>query len=181
MICTLKDYRRITKDGNSYDGDVLDALVDAQNTVEQKTERFFDSAERTEKLSRYLDGRVYPRATPITSVSVPSGAVIDGNSVKSNTWQYMDVATNWAFSDETLGYPMVEVTYVGGYAPGAIPAPIVKVTAEIAKLSLNPSVIPAGATSIQVGDVAITGSAIGVAELPASVERTLRAWRKRDI
>lgn len=182
MICELADYRRITRDAINYDGDVTAALVEAQNIVEQRTERFYESATRTEKLYRYPDGAVYPLATPITSVSVPVGATINGNAVTGTAWSYGDAAVNWYLTDMSFNSLPVEITYIGGYAPGNIPAAIVKVTAEIAKISLSPlALLPAGASSIAVGDVNISGSNLGgLGSLPSSITRTLREWKKRN-
>lgn len=183
MICTEQQYRKITGDKNSYSGDVLEALADAQNTVEEKTNRFYELAERTEKLSRYSDGKVYPSATPVVSVSSPVGAAIEGNSVSSTEWYYGDVAVNWFISDSRNGYPLVELTYTGGWAAGSIPVAIVKVTAEIAKLALTPSSdLPQGATSVTVGDVTVTGNNLGnISTLPSSINRVLRGWYRRSI
>lgn len=187
MLCDLKSYRRITGDKDSYDGDVLAALVEAQGIVEDRTGRYFDQVERTETLKVFQNGRVYPHAYPVISVSVPVGASILGNSVRFSSWNSWDPIVNhnpdiW-FIDPAYR-PTATITYVGGFESGTGPIELVRATAEIANLSLNPSKfkVPAGTTGVTVGEVSFQSSNGfgGVSALPANILRTLNRFKYRE-
>jgi hypothetical protein len=191
MIATLKDYRRITKDMTSYDGDILIELTAAQNYVEDFTERKFESATRAETLYQYSDGKVYPSATPIISVDTPVDATIIGNAISTFVYAFPDPIINWhsmytisnVYSLSRPERPTIDVVYTGGYEEGQIPEDIIRIVCKIANLSLNTSLIqvPAGATSIKTGDVQILGKDLGdTIDVPASIIRTLRAWRRQE-
>lgn len=147
MICTRAEYRTITGDTTTADAAVDDALAGAQRDLEEQTDRFFESATRTESLLLDKEGYVYPRALPITSVSVPSQVEVDGNRVLIGS------LLNISQTIDTR----VTVTYVGGYT-APLPVRLVQLVARMAyrDLHFNPSQ-PSGATSVKVGDVAFSG------------------------
>lgn len=183
-VATLADYRRITRDMLSYDGEVLAELAAAQKIVEEQTDRKFESATRTETLYQYADGRVYPSALPLVSVSVPSGATIDGNSIRTPS-VFSDITINSDYFNNTY-IPQVTVTYIGGNTAGNFPQEIVRIICQIAEFNLvsNSTLfqVPAGATSIKTGDVQILGKNLGDnTDLPSSITRVLRTWKRRDV
>jgi hypothetical protein len=81
VIATTQDYRRLSGDRDSYDGDVMLALADAQDEFLRRTGRKIELGTYTEVLPVYEDGRVYPAATPVASVLDPAEASHDEFSI----------------------------------------------------------------------------------------------------
>lgn len=180
LLCSVEDYRYITKDTETPDEKVEYALQRAQRLVEQKTRRFFEKGEYTETLKLYPDGRVYPSATPVESVSDPEKTSIDGGAILGVVY----ASAYWW--DYPYAEPRGTVTYVGGYEPDEIPEDIIRVTAEIAHIDLTSKVslaeVPSGATSVHVGDVSFAGPRLGRSPvLSPAIRDTLREWRRRRI
>lgn len=182
MICGLQAYRRITRDRESFDGDVLDALVAAQKIVQRRTDRFFERGTYTETLLTHPDGRVYPRGLPLVSVSSPANVKVEGAAIFGGVSIFNDVLINWQGLQSN---PPLQVTYVGGYLPEDMPEEIVQVVAEIAYISttsMHLVDVPTGVTSVSVGDVSYTGkSELGKAGLPERIKSVLRDWRRREL
>lgn len=159
MICDVAEYRAITQDMNSFDGDVQRALEVAQQRFEQETFRHFERGEYTEKARIHGNGQIYPRTTPVVSTGswhIPNGMYF------------------------VNGYAEAEITYVGGFTAEEMPQDVKIAVAETAKNSLREaeSSIPVGATRVRVGDVSFSGSTLGDnTDLPDSVKATIRKWR----
>lgn len=187
-ICTKAEYRRRTGDSSSYDGLVDTALAKAQKLVEDKTDRFFESATRTETLTVKENGRVYPHALPLTSVSVPAGASVDGSSVIGTGGSWVDPDYSLNIPDWT--FPATRrltstVTYIGGYTADTMPDDVVGLVAEIAELALHPASmagVPAGATAVTSGSHTVSGPFLGgSSSLPPAIARQLRLWARREV
>lgn len=164
-ICDLVTYRRLTADRDSYDGDILNSLIDAQRFVEDYCGRWFESDERTEKVYLHCD-KVYPRALPVTVV--PSGYDIDGYAVTRLTDPGYYTVTR----------PVtINLVYTGGFEPEDMPVEVQMAVARLAHRLLTPSEFPAGATSVAVGDVSYSGAGLSASEMDSTTTALLRPWR----
>lgn len=191
-IATLADYRRITRDRDSYDGDIYEALDAAQDFLEENTDRFFETDTRTESLKVHSDGRVYPHATPITAVTTPTNTISSTSSIALGAYG-MDVAVRWpewfqASPGDDIewfyvgsGRPRLTVTYTGGYDEDEIPESLKRLVVDIAKVGLSETMnVPVGATSVRSGDIAYSGRSLGES-LPARIWYEISKWKRREL
>jgi len=168
VLATAADYRRITGDNRTDDGAVRAALADAQGEVEQYLRRRGtledDGTDYTERLRVFVNdrGRVYPRRTPVTSVSVPSGArivgdgfALEGVGVSEIVFFPGDVVTD---AGNLTPYPYVaDITYRGGYTAETVRPKTKRVICRVANAMVAPQcAVPAGAVSVRSGDVSVT-------------------------
>jgi hypothetical protein len=170
-ICSRAKYRSLTGDSTTADADVDAALADAQRDLEERTERLFESATRTETLRVSPSGRVYPKATPITSVTTPANSTIDGNGIVVGG--FLNIFTG--------EYSTIAVTYTGGYSAETMPVRVVKLVARMAYAELHEnSLIPSGATRVKVGDVEVAGANLGAVDSTA-LTRDIRRLRRSQL
>jgi hypothetical protein len=180
-------------DTTSSDAAVSGALQEAQELAESYLNRSLSEGARTETLYLYSDGTVFPSAPPIASVSDPAGAEVRGNGVFVGGWGLSPSSgVTWASP------PQAEVTYVGGYTSATLPAGLRKALCWAAYDLLHESSglaglsnLPAGVTSVSVGDVAISAggsSGRGAGTLTASsgalserARKMLRPWRRQSV
>lgn len=129
-LVTVGRYRELTKDEDSPNEEIASLLAGAQSIVEDYLHRYLESDERTETLTVYRGGRVYPSATPITAVG--DGYEIDG---------YAIIGASPAFPDywDTPSYvgQVAQVTYTGGYTADNVPYSIELGIARVAKYLLG--------------------------------------------
>jgi hypothetical protein len=172
MIVSIATYRRVVRDFVSFDGDVQDKLVDAQQLFEDITWRQLEREERTEQLAIYFDTNgdlSFPRATPVVSVSEPSGATVDS-----------ELAVRLGFTCYRGSW--VTVTYVGGYETEAdVPTDFVRTICFIARDLFSTLSVPAGARRVQVADVSYEGSLTGAGEVSQGLVRKLHQLRRRSV
>lgn len=178
MICTVDDYQRITGDTATAPADVEQYITEAQEFIESETDKRFSSAQRTETLYVYPDGRVYPHATPVTAVASPAGAVFTTVAIGAGAG-LLDAGV-WP---DRCSRPTRSVTYTGGYADGQAPAALVRLIARVAQ-SLKPSGalagLPAGITSVNFGSQSYTGRDLGDSDaLPTSIIRQINKLKYR--
>lgn len=160
---TVAAYRVHTGDMTTPGTYVTGALVEAEELLEDELRRDLASEERTESMRVQADGRVYPRAYPIT---VAEGYVIDGNSLVG---AYPD---NFPFIGvfERVDVPLATITYTGGFTPATLPRTLAHAIYDLAKvLAQDAAPIPVGATSASVGDVAVGFAKPTAGQLDASV------------
>jgi hypothetical protein len=210
VIASTEDYRRITNDLSSYDGDVMAALVDAADEFLRQTGRIIELGTYTEQLPVYQDGRVYPSATPVTSVLDPPDAAHDTISITvatapdtlaagAYTWPgYYPAYGGYAYgalggyqplpSDVLVGVdrapppPVRTVSYTGGRSPA--PSDVVRCVCEMAGYSLHPEFgfeLPAGTKSVTLGDQSITGAFQASSNWPASVTKVIAKYTRADV
>jgi hypothetical protein len=210
VIANTQDYRRVTGDLSSYDGDVMDALVDAQNEFLNQTGRKIELGTYTEDLPVYDDGRVYPSATPVTGVLDPPDATHDTISIAvaaapgtlaaaAYGWPgYYPAYGGYAYGAYTGGYqpipadvlvgvdraapmPVRTVSYTGGYAPP--PSDVIRCVCEMTLYTLHPDFgldLPVGTKSVTLGDQSITGSFGATTQYPSSVTRVIAKYTRTD-
>lgn len=151
MLVTVDRYRAITGDVATATVAVSAAIEDAEDLLADALGRELASAERTERLWPTRDGYLWPSCVPITA----STYTIDGNGL------YGTFGPAWP--DHTGA---VSVTYTGGWVertanPGAVnalPAYIERDLAFAAQRLATPETndYPVGATSVRLGDAAVT-------------------------
>lgn len=187
MIVTVARYRTIAADTVTPDLVATDALEFAAELLEEDLGRPLDEAERTETMWLDRAGWVWPRANPIISVATP-GWIPEGDLLRpAVAWQ--------PTGDILLGHPeaTVDITYTGGWvertanpaAPNRLPASIEADLAWAAHALTHrnslASSVPAGATSVRLGDVSVSfGPGGAAAELDMTIRwsrRTMR-WRR---
>lgn len=186
MLVTTARYRDITNDNDSPSAVVENALADAQALLEEELRRPLEADTRTERCRIFPETRgatVYPAATPIASVSSPSGASVVGHAVLGGT------AGPPYFLTDPDGY--ATVTYIGGYDPTAVtgdddllPRTLERAIAWAARALTAPDAfanVPSGATSATVGDVSLTwGPGGSPAQGEVTFDRKLvRRYRRR--
>lgn len=162
MIVSWATYKAITGDTVTTQATAEANLVRAQQRVEDRTERKFDREERTEPL-QVIDGKVWPKAYPVASVSLPDTATVsaDGLSIAVSSPNYLDTCAGLGISAERA---VVLVTYVGGYATGEAPSDLVDIICEIAERYAMPAKtvgVPAGATAVGVNGQSYSGPVLG--------------------
>lgn len=173
-LCTLAQYHTFTGDSTRSDADVTAALANAQTEIEELTERKFELATRTETLVVQSNGCVYPSAYPVTSVTLPSTAVINSPAVIVTSV----ACPPWDLS--TVGNPgptTQSVTYTGGYA--AVPRKLQRLCAQMAQYLLTPSDPVGQATEVSTEDLEgyATPPLAVLTEWPPSILRQINRWR----
>lgn len=172
-LLTNQRYRQLTGDYRTPEDEVTLGLTTAQREVEEWLRRPLESLERTEDLIVYSNGRVYPKATPVTIV--PSGYQIRGNGVVAGPGSGLP----WPL--DTTEAPRLSLTYTGGWTQSTLPRELERAIAETALADLQGplSEVPVGAKAVSLGDASITfeGSAER-AVIPAHVQRRIRRWRR---
>lgn len=183
MIVDWATYKIVTGDTFSSQADAEAALARAQRKAEEITERLFDKAERTETLPADDQGKVWPKAYPIASVSVPAAAVIadDGLSILAAGTTWMDALAT-IVPTLRIDRPRYLVTYIGGY-DNTTPAPtgLQDAICELAHRYRNPAdttTLPAGARAVAAtGQSASGGRLGGSGQVPPELRDTIRQFR----
>lgn len=161
MITAVR-YAAITGDTDTAASAVEEAVVEAVELLEEELGRPLANAERTESMRPDRQGRLWPRATPIT----------DSGDYETEGLALLSAPFGWPSIVNPTG--TVSVTYTGGWAdptadgfdpdgdnPPTLPQCIQRDLAWAAYRLLHPvapgaSVAPAGATSLRLGDAAVT-------------------------
>jgi hypothetical protein len=186
VLVTVASYRRITDDSTTAEAVVTARLEEAIEALEDVLDRPLAEAERTERLYPTRDGRLWPKAVPVTD---GGDYTVDGHALRS-------AAPFGGWSGFVVGDESVEVTYTGGWVErtanptegNRLPEYIERDLAWAAHRLEHQGVtsqVPAGVISASLGDVALgwgPGGAPGGTDALSSVwsRRTL-SWRYRPI
>lgn len=187
------DYVRTTKDRASTPQDVVAALNDALQLIQDELQRTLAFGTHTETLYVYRDGKVYPTNTPLHAVTDPpvAAGAIQGAGVYLGTFIVTPPIINtgdWAAAVP----PQSTVTYTGGYQPYGttdgvtkqLPTTLMRAACRVAWLTLHPVAlpgVPAGAKSASVGDVALAGDLSSFVAVDPSIARDIKPYRKRPV
>lgn len=149
MITAIR-YAEITGDGTSAASAVSARIEEAIELLEDYLGRPVTSAVRTEAMRPDRLGRLWPKATPITAAD---GHEIDGYALRGPG----PFGLGWDLDPAST----VEVTYTGGWTSDTVPAGIARELAFAAYRLLHPAApalsdIPANASSVRLGDAAVT-------------------------
>lgn len=172
MLVTYDQYVSLTGDDCAGEYQVTARLERAKLALEAELGgRLLEEAERTERLQVGRDGRVYPHAWPVTSVPVDAPYQIDPLS-DAVLWQVWpdDILVNWPPGIGWCEPYWATVTYTGGYTAATLPPDLADALALLAQ-SYGTAGTPAlaGATSVRLGDAAVTYPAGGLYGLDARV------------
>lgn len=184
-LVTIATYQAITGDYDSDSPSVSARLEEAQELLEDALDRKLAHAEHTELLRPTRDGYFWPRVVPITAAT---GYTIDGDGLYGTV-----TGTRWP--DDT---GRVSVVYSGGFVErSANPTATNRLPAYIERdlcfaafalaqndpdnegRSITTAAYPAGATSVRLGDAAVTFGPGGPPRPEDAIQwsrRTLR-WR----
>lgn len=187
-VVSAARYRIVTLDTTSTDSQVTARIETAEALVSEWLRRPLEREERTEKVRVLPDGRSYPKATPIDSVSVPTGGLVEDtatlHAVTPDSFPWFDEPY------QPYGHPRSTITYIGGWLgrddPAAddttrLPATVERYISMLACALAGPgeSGYPAGATSVTLGDASITFAAPSddLDVLVPGTTRALKPWR----
>lgn len=192
MLITDSYYRLVTHDYETAASAVEVAVGAVTGLLDDACSRKLIEQERTEACL-IIEGppgiyKVYPDAYPITSCSAPTGAQVAINQ------RYIAVPSplyDPILADTDLGDGWASLTYVGGFTESTCPASLKLLIAELAYALGHSGVggtsgVPAGATSVRLGDAAITFGTGDSTGALATLERLVpgcgprvSGWRKR--
>lgn len=176
MLVTYERYVSLTGDDCTGEYQVTARIERATAALEGRLNgRLLESMERTEVLRVGTDARVYPHAWPVTALPADAAYQIDPLSNATIRWVWPDDITfNWPAGNSYIGWcePFwATVTYTGGYTDETLPPELAEAIAGLAA-SYATAGTPAlaGATSVRLGDAAVTyGGTGGLAGLDARV------------
>lgn len=182
-------YRTVTGDTTTPSAQVETALDDALTLIQERLNgRVLPHGTYTETLRLSRSGVVYPGASPVVSVSDPSVAAssIQGAGVYVGLFDSLPL-TDWSATIP----PQVTMTYVGGYtidgASGTTKLPTTLrnaiCRAAYNVLHLSPLVgVPAGATSVHVGDAGFSGKTLrSLDPLDDGILRDIHGYRRQSV
>lgn len=189
-------YRQVTGDNDSLDADVDTALTNAQQELEEALRRPLESMSRTETVRIHSDGRAYPLATPIQSVSDPSSAVIRDYAVlglvpqqnplfdliyEPFRWQDNGLSPGGGGADSTM--PLATLTYTGGFTSSTLPRKLRQAICDLARVNLTQfSPTAAGVISASVGDASVRySSPPDRAGTVQAILNEVRGYARREI
>lgn len=179
MLVTVERYRAITGDRSNQEAAVTAAIEQAEEELTDVLGRPLAEGSYTDRLTPTRDGWLWPKATPI--VDAP-GWTINGLGLEP-------AYSGWPCRDA------VDVTYTGGWvertanptAANRLPSCIEEDLAWRARAIVCPdaagidlSQIPAGATSVRLGDAAVSFGGNG-APGAARSEAGGRKWSRRTL
>lgn len=171
-VVTRARYRALTGDLLNYDGDVDRALSDAQSMIEEYLDRPLENAQRTEQVTVYSDGALYPKATPITAAS---GYTIVGTTKLTGSYVSTPLST-WP------DYQAISLTYTGGWTANNLPKRLEKAIVMTAKSLLDTNaLLSVGAKAVSVGDLSITYDKPSTGELPGGVKSMIRVYKRKAV
>lgn len=179
MIVTVQTYQTTTGDTSTWDATVSARLEAAQERLEEVLDRPLAQAVRSEVMIPYRDGSLSPRVTPIVAAD---GWTLDGDRLILLYPNALGGALTW--------WPALgpTVTYTAGWvertanptAPNRLPLCISDDLCWVAWHLGHPvdpavlSSLPAGATSVQLGDASVS---FGPGGAPSISGRNLSAVR----
>lgn len=187
LLVTVPRYQKITLDTTSPADAVTAAIMDAQALLEEDLGgRPLEQKERTERMYPDGSGRLFPIVTPITVP--PDGFKQDGASIYGAYpfFGLVDLLNPLGWVDLTYTAGFVERT-ANPTATNRLPEHVERDLAWVAFFLLNPSGIgapmPDGATSVKLGDAAVTfgpdGAPQGVDVQVSWSKSTLKMKRRR--
>lgn len=191
-LVSLARYQVITGDESSAASAVSARLEDAQRLLEEHLQRPLETGQRTEVIEVMADGRLFPKVTPVTAVSAPSGLPFVAGYMYAAS---PDVDTWSGFFPPTTP-PRATVTYTAGFDPaetdpdavGYLPRTLERAIAWGAYVLLRPddfSSLPPGAVSVSLGDASISygstggGGAAAIADRQLVWPASVRPWKRK--
>lgn len=175
-LVTNQLYREETLDTSSDEGAVSASLEKAQELVEEFIRRPLVQEERTERVTVYPTGNVYPETTPIVTA--------DGYTIEAGGYWLSGASEELDFLRGSSGTR--EITYTGGYTIATLPATLREAIAWTAHVRLHAedlAGVPPGASLVQVGDTQVSfggARAAATGGLSEDTKKALRRWIRRE-
>lgn len=171
-IITIAEYRFVTGDTATASGTVQDWLDDTEADLEEFLDRplHFDGTERCKINWERRGPVVYPRATPILD---PGTLTLAGNALVGAS----PVDDPFATSDPAYA----DVTYEGGWTLATLPRAIRNDVCWAARQAIRGEAarVPVGASSVSLGDAAVSYGGTGAPDGDARWSRQTRRYRRR--
>lgn len=178
-MISVERYRAITGDDDTAASAVEEFVAEAQDMLEDCLDRPLESAERTESMRPDRHGNLWPKATPIT----------DGGDYTVDGLALVGGSPFWGgIIDPTTS---VSVTYTGGWTDETLPKCIERDLAMAAYRlghppALGTSEYPEGATSVRLGDAAVTfgpggAGAVGTGDSDGWWSKRTRSYRYASV
>ncbi len=142
MLLDRNTYRTLTGDTTSLDAAVDAAGADAQQLLEESLQRPLEQMSRTEMVRLHPDGRAYPLATPLVSISVPAGAILRDSAVLGLTplanplYDFLFEPYRFSGVWDATG-PLASITYVGGYTTAALPRKLRQALVDLTRVGME--------------------------------------------
>lgn len=155
-IVTIAEYQSVTGDTATASGTVQELLDDTEQDLEEYLDRPLAHDTYTHRLRVYSEKRglvSYAKATPVTD---PGDYVLAGNAL---------VGTSPSGGPFDLSDPAyADVTYTGGWTSATLPRCIRNDICWAARQAARQEAarVPAGVTSVSVGDASVSYAAAGV-------------------
>ena len=174
-IVTIAEYRSVTGDTATASGTVADWLDDTEADLEEFLGRplHFSGSERCRIVAERRGPCVYPLAIPIIDggTLTVAGSALVGASPASDPFPTTDPA-------------YADVTSEGGWTAATLPRAIRNDVCWAVRQAVRGETarIPAGATSVAVGDASVSFGAVGAADqADARWSRQTRRYRRRHL
>lgn len=203
-------YRQMTGDLNNPDDQVDAALITAQQQLEEALNRGYvdnnpvsptfqqwlgalEYGTRTETIRLHFDGRAYPLAIPIYSVSDPPSVIVRDDYVMgiiptaNPLWDILyepyRFGPGGSGGDFDTTLPIGSLTYTGGYTLSTLPRKLRQAIADLALVEMTPfSPTLANVVSSSVGDVKVVyAEAPDRAGITAAILNEVRGFKRREI
>lgn len=171
---TVAGYQVRTGDTSSAASAVTGALVEAESLLEEELRRLLAAEERSEQMRIRADGRVYPKAWPITEAEL----VIDGRSLVGATPDLENFVALIGSREE----PRMTLAYTGGFDADTLPVTLAHAIYDLARaLVADTPALLVGASSASVGDVSVTygGGKGGVDAYVSGLSSRVSKYRNR--
>lgn len=174
-IVTIAEYRSVTGDTVTASGTVQDLLDDAEQDLEEFLDRPLALGTYTHRLRVYSERRglvSYAKATPITDPGdyTQAGNALVGTSPTGGPFDLSDPA-------------YADVTYTGGWTNATLPRCIRHDVIWAAREAARGEAarVPAGATSVSVGDASVSYGPTGGSDPDQRWSRQTRRHRARRV
>ena len=215
-LLDVPTYQQMTGDTINLPSDISSALIVAQQQLEEALNRGYvdtspfeadgvtpnptygqwvsglEYGPKTEFLRLHFDGRGYPHAIPIGTVSFPVGVIVRDDYVMGiipTTNPLWDIlyepyrfGPGGSGGDWDTTMPIGVITYVGGYTTSTLPRKLRQAIADLAKIEMtvfDPTL--AGVKSATVGDTAVVyADAPDRAGVTAAILDEVRGFKRRE-
>jgi hypothetical protein len=192
-LITPEDYLRITRDTDSEESDIEQALLDTLDETARKCNRTWLYGQYEENLYLYRNGMVFPSATPIdinqtivsgSEVFDPQGGVNSESVVQgAGVWVGWFTPLPWMPVWTGVLPSQTVLTYWGGFAQPTVPVALKRLWARVCYHYLHPVTMPGlpmGAKSTGVGGVSISGDLSSITMSDPQLKRDIRRWSRRQ-
>jgi hypothetical protein len=175
---SVAGYRVRTGDETTAASAVSGALVEAQSLLEEELRRLLPLEERTEHMVIDNRGKVWPKAYPLVLCATNT---IDGRSLLNAIPDFNQFVAMVGLTQTTI---RATITYTGGFDASTLPLTLAHAIYDVAgALVAADAPVPAGATSMSVGDVSVgfPEAGTGIDSYVNGLSDRVRKYRNRYV